>query len=94
MSIKRRLRAAGMPSTSDFPNFAEAGALFTFGIDDRAQLKRAAYFIDRIVKGTSPADLPIELPVDAALLVNMTTARHFGLTIPPSVLVRATEVID
>jgi putative ABC transport system substrate-binding protein len=87
-------RAAGLPSISDFPNFAEAGALFTFGIDDRAQLKRAGYFIDRIVKGTSPADLPIELPVDAALLVNLKTAREFGLTVPPAVLQRATDIIE
>ena len=65
---------AGLPSTSDFPVFAEAGALFTYGLDDRARMERAAYFIDRIVKGAKPADLPIELPTEFALIVNRKAA--------------------
>jgi putative ABC transport system substrate-binding protein len=85
---------AGLPSTSDFPAFADAGALFTYGLDDRARMERAAYFIDRIVKGTKPADLPIELPTEFALIVNRKAAAGFKLTIPPGVLAQADEVIE
>ena len=85
---------AGLPSTSDFPVFAEAGALFTYGLDDRARIERAAYFIDRIVKGAKPADLPIEQPTEFALIVNRKAAAAFGLTIPPAVIAQADEVIE
>ena len=77
-----------------FPAFALSGGLFTYGIDDRAQMQRAAYFIDRIVKGANPADLPIELPTDYVLIVNQKTAAEFGLTVPPTMLQAATEVVE
>jgi putative tryptophan/tyrosine transport system substrate-binding protein len=83
-----------LPLVSDFPAFATSSGLFTYGIDDRAQMQRAAYFIDRIVKGTSPADLPIELPTDFALIVNLKTAAEFGLAVPPTMLQAATEVVE
>jgi putative ABC transport system substrate-binding protein len=57
-------------------------------------MQRAAYFIDRIVKGASPADLPIELPTDYVLVVNPKTAAAFGLTVPPTVLQAAAEVVE
>jgi putative tryptophan/tyrosine transport system substrate-binding protein len=85
---------AGLPSTSDFPAFAEAGALFTYCLDDRARIERAAYFIDRIVRGTKPADLPIELPTEFALVVNRKAAAGFKLTLPPGVIAQASEVIE
>jgi putative ABC transport system substrate-binding protein len=85
---------AGLPSTSDFPVFAEAGALFTYGLDDRARMQRAAYFIDRIVRGSKPADLPIELPTEFTLIVNRKAAAAFGLTLPPAVIAQADEVIE
>jgi putative ABC transport system substrate-binding protein len=85
---------AGLPSTSDFPAFAEAGALFTYGLDDRARIERAAYFIDRIVKGAKPADLPIELPTEFALVLNRKAAAGFKLTLPPGVVAQASEVIE
>jgi putative ABC transport system substrate-binding protein len=85
---------AGLPSTSDFPAFADAGALFTYGLDDRARMERAAYFIDRIVRGTKPADLPIEQPTEFALIVNRKAAAAFNLTIPPGVIAQANEVIE
>ncbi len=85
---------AGLPSTSDFPVFAEAGALFAYGLDDRVRMERAAYFIDRIVKGTRPADLPIEQPTEFALIVNRKAAAAFGLTIPPAVIAQADQVIE
>jgi putative ABC transport system substrate-binding protein len=85
---------AGLPSTSDFPVFAEAGALFSYGLDDRARLERAAYFIDRIVRGTKPADLPIEQPTEFTLIVNRKAAAAFELSIPPSVVAQADEIIE
>lgn len=87
-------RTAGLPIVSDFPVFAVAGGLFTYGIDDRARLQRAAYFIDRIARGTKPADLPIELPTEYALVVNLKTAAEYGLTVPPTVVQAASEVIE
>ena len=87
-------RGAKLPIVSDFPVFAEAGALMIYGMDDRSQLRRAGYFIDRIVKGTSPAELPIELPTEVAFVVNLKTAKELGLTVPVSVLVGATDVIE
>jgi putative ABC transport system substrate-binding protein len=87
-------RTAKLPVVSDFPVFAEAGGLLTYGIDDRAQMTRAAYFVDRIVKGTNPADLPIELPTDYALIINQKTAAEFGFAVPPALLQRASEVIE
>lgn len=92
--IAAAAQAARLPFISDFPAFATAGALFTYGIDDRAQMQRAAYFIDRIVRGTSPADLPIELPTEYTLIVNQKTAKALGLTVPPIVLQAADEVIE
>jgi putative ABC transport system substrate-binding protein len=85
---------AGLPVVADWPIFAEAGALLTYGIDSYANLRRAAYFVDRIVKGASPADLPIEQPTETRLVVNVAAARRFGWTIPPTVLARADEVIE
>jgi putative ABC transport system substrate-binding protein len=85
---------AGLPSTSDFPAFAEAGGVFSYGLDDRARIERAAYFIDRIVRGTKPADLPIELPTEFTLIVNRKAAAGFGLVIPPAVIAQADEVIE
>jgi len=85
---------AGLPSTSDFPAFAEAGSLFSYGLDDRARIERAAYFIDRVARGTKPADLPIELPTEFALVVNRKAAAGFKLTLPPGVIAQASEVIE
>ena len=85
---------ADLPSTSDFPVFAEAGALFSYGLDDRARMERAAYFVDRIVKGTKPADLPVELPTEFTVIVNRKAATGLRLVIPPAVIAEANEVID
>lgn len=87
-------RTARLPIVSDLPAFAVDGGLLTYGVDDRAQMQRAAYFVDRIVKGTNPADLPIELPTDYVLIVNLKTASSLGLTVPPTMMQRAAEVIE
>lgn len=83
-----------LPVTSDVLVFAEAGALLSFGVDRDGQSRRAAYFVDRILKGTSPADLPIEQPTAFTLGVNTITAKELGLTIPPSLLFRADVVVE
>jgi len=92
--IAQAAAAARLPAITDYLVFAEAGALLTYGPDDRAPLRRAAYFIDRILKGTSPADLPIEQPTEFVLAINLKTAAALGLTVPPSLLATADQVIE
>lgn len=85
---------AGLPVVADYAEFAEAGAVLTYGIDLDANIGRAAYFVDRIFKGSSPAELPIEQPTETKLAVNLTAAKRFGWTIPLSIVARADEVIE
>jgi ABC-type uncharacterized transport system substrate-binding protein len=74
--------------------YAEAGGLIGYGVNILALYRRAAYFVDRILKGAKPADLPIEQPTKFELIVNLKTAKMLGLAIPETFLVRADEVID
>lgn len=70
------------------------GGLFSFGADAVALGRRSAYYVDRILKGAKPAELPIEQPSVFALVLNMKTAKTLGITIPPSMWIRVTEVIE
>jgi putative ABC transport system substrate-binding protein len=70
------------------------GGLFSYAPDDAAMGRRAAYYVDRILKGTKPGDLPIELPTAFELVLNMKAARSLRITIPPAVLARVTEVLE
>jgi putative ABC transport system substrate-binding protein len=88
--------AAGhrLPAVYPFRNFVEAGGLVSYGIDTFEVYRRSASYIDRILRGAKPADLPIQLPTKFELIVNLKTAKGLGLTIPTSLLTRADEVIE
>jgi len=74
--------------------FARAGALFSYGADIGDLFRRAAGYVDLILKGQKPADIPIQLPTKFELVVNLRTARVLGLSIPPTILVLTDEVIE
>src|SRR5262245_34206688 len=75
-----------LPTISDYKSFPEAGALMSYGTNARALYRRTADYVDRILKGTKVADLPVELPAKLELVINLKTAKALGLTIPPSLL--------
>ena len=82
-----------IPSTNPNRDFVNAGGLMYYGADIADSYKRVAYFVDRILKGTKPADLPVEQPTKFELAINLKTAKQIGLTIPQSLLYRADKVI-
>jgi putative ABC transport system substrate-binding protein len=86
--------ASRLPTVFNFREHVEDGGLISYGIDLRQNFRRAAYFVDRILKGTKPADLPMEFPTKVELVVNQTTAKAIGVAIPPALLARADEVIE
>ena len=88
LALKSRL-----PSVYGNKEFADAGGLMCYGADQAESYKRAAYFVDKILKGAKPADLPVEQPTKFELVINLKTAKQIGLTIPQSMLYRADQVI-
>ena len=83
-----------MPTVHPTREFVEAGGLLVYGPSIFALGERAAWFIDRILKGTKPADLPVEQPTKFELIVNLRTAKALGLDVPPSLLATADELIE
>ena len=88
LAVKHRL-----PAMSHRADFVEAGGLLTYGVNIEDLDRRAATYVDRILKGAKPAELPVEQPRKFELLINLKTAKQIGLTIPPNVLARADRVI-
>ena len=88
LAIKNRL-----PSMSERNDMVEAGGLVSYGTNEAENYRRAALYVDKILKGAKPADLPVEQPTKFELVINLKTAKQIGLTIPQSVLFRADRVI-
>ncbi len=88
LAVKNRL-----PAIYHRPEFVEDGGLMTYGVSITDLHRRAATYVDKILKGRTPADLPVEQPIKFEFIVNLKAAKQIGLTIPPNVLVRADRVI-
>ena len=86
--------AAGVPTVSVLAEFAEPGALATYGHDLKANFRRSARYVDHILKGAKPAELPIEQPTQFELVVNLRTAKALRIAIPQAVLLRADRVVE
>jgi len=82
-----------LPAIYNVPDFVEAGGLMSYGVSFIDLYRRAATYVDKILKGAKPADLPVEQPIKFELVINLKAAKQIGLTIPPNVLVRAGKVI-
>ena len=89
LALKRRL-----PAIYWLPSFAHAGGLLVYGPSDTEYYRRAAAYVDKILKGAKPSDLPVEQPMRIELIINLKTAKALGLTFPPSILIRADQMIQ
>lgn len=87
-TVKRRI-----PAMFSFSEYVDAGGLMSYGTSFPDLFRRAAVYVDKILKGTAPADLPVEQPMKFDFVVNLKTAKQIGITVPPNVLVRADRVI-
>ena len=93
-AIAARVAAARIPAIYPFVEYADAGGLLVYGANFVDQFRRVATYIDKILKGAKPSDLPVEQPTKFELIINLKTAKALGLRIPQSVLLRADRVIE
>jgi putative ABC transport system substrate-binding protein len=84
----------GLPTMFGAREFVESGGLMSYGPSFPDMFQRAATYVDKILKGTKPADLPVEQPMKFELIINLKTAKALGLTMPPTLLFQADEVIQ
>jgi putative tryptophan/tyrosine transport system substrate-binding protein len=94
MQIAQLALAARLPTVGAERRYIEAGVLASYGIDQRESYRRGASYVDRILKGAKPGDLPIEFPSRIELAINLKTAKALGLDLPPTLVTRADEVIE
>jgi putative tryptophan/tyrosine transport system substrate-binding protein len=92
--INALAQSAQVPTIGSWREFVEAGSLMSYGSDIPEQFRRAAEMVDRILRGAKPGDIPVEQPTKFEFLINLKTAKALGLTVPPSLLARADEVIE
>jgi putative tryptophan/tyrosine transport system substrate-binding protein len=92
--IIERAERHRLPAIYEWKEFVRSGGLITYGADVQDIYRRAAGFVDKILKGTTPADLPVEGPIRFDVSVNLKTAKALGLTITPSLLLRADQIIE
>ena len=88
LALKSRL-----PSVYPSEEFVDAGGLMSYGADQAESYRRVAYFVDRILKGAKPAELPVEQPTKFEFVINLNAAKQIGLTVPPDLLSRPNRVI-